>query len=305
MQIKKIRLARGITQKKLANLLSTTQQSVGRWENNQSKPSIDQLKDMAVIFKCSVDSIINSEESYPKKIRTTEINYLMNDEFDGYWGNIGVLVNGFDNSKWYPITQHEKRKLEINIYNGANYHLVKSLNNRALFFNIRNITNLRFLDEAIDNPLDDWDVKNDDIIALDEEIYRGLTSFYENEGFIKGEQSDSFVKKCLNVIENFGLQDEFDLKKFVHSVRIYNKTGLLTEDFLEIDSDDEISVNSFIDNYYVDPEREELDKHYHMFRFISDVGEERFFSLNNISYIDMPLIKYEEAAKLSDENFLD
>ncbi len=46
-KIKEFRTQLGLTQKDLATLMDTTQQTIGRWENGTSEPSLSKLRDLA------------------------------------------------------------------------------------------------------------------------------------------------------------------------------------------------------------------------------------------------------------------
>ena len=45
-----IRAELGYTQIEVAELLGTTQQAVGRWENGSREPTLGQLRDLAMMF---------------------------------------------------------------------------------------------------------------------------------------------------------------------------------------------------------------------------------------------------------------
>ena len=66
-QIRKLRLARNLSQVELAQQLNVTKQSVSNWENNNIMPSIDMLKRMCHVFSCSADYLLEmdaTDESY-------------------------------------------------------------------------------------------------------------------------------------------------------------------------------------------------------------------------------------------------
>lgn len=69
-KIKEYRNKAGLTQKDLADDLHVTYQAVSRWENDDAEPSIDMLKDMCRIFKCSTDDLFGidkPEDESPKE----------------------------------------------------------------------------------------------------------------------------------------------------------------------------------------------------------------------------------------------
>ena len=56
--IKKLRLARGISQVELAAALGVTKQSVSNWENDNILPSIDMLMKLSKYFSVSTDYLL-------------------------------------------------------------------------------------------------------------------------------------------------------------------------------------------------------------------------------------------------------
>lgn len=58
MNIKKMRLKRGLTQKQLAELLGVNQSHISRWEAGTYQPSATTLKKMADVLNCHIDDLI-------------------------------------------------------------------------------------------------------------------------------------------------------------------------------------------------------------------------------------------------------
>ena len=57
-QIRKLRMAKNLSQVQLAYQLGVTKQSISNWENNNILPSIDMLKRIAQFFTCSTDYLL-------------------------------------------------------------------------------------------------------------------------------------------------------------------------------------------------------------------------------------------------------
>ena len=62
-KIKEFRTREGLTQKQLADELCVTYQAVSRWENDDTEPSFDTLKDMCRILNCSTDELFGIEKN--------------------------------------------------------------------------------------------------------------------------------------------------------------------------------------------------------------------------------------------------
>ena len=58
-KIKEYRNKAGLTQKDLAVQLHVTYQEVSRWENDDTEPSIDTLKEMCGILNCSIEVLLD------------------------------------------------------------------------------------------------------------------------------------------------------------------------------------------------------------------------------------------------------
>ena len=55
--IQKMRLARGLTQAKLAEALDVDTSTVTKWETGKAKPRADKLPLLAKILGCSIDEL--------------------------------------------------------------------------------------------------------------------------------------------------------------------------------------------------------------------------------------------------------
>lgn len=62
-RIRELRLAKNISQVKLAELLGVTKQSISNWENDNIQPSIEILIKLAKIFDVSTDYLLALENS--------------------------------------------------------------------------------------------------------------------------------------------------------------------------------------------------------------------------------------------------
>jgi transcriptional regulator with XRE-family HTH domain len=72
-QIKKLRLAAGISQVDLAKKLNVSKQSISNWENNNIMPSIDMLKRLCDYFSCSADYMLEMDDGKHLYIESTNL----------------------------------------------------------------------------------------------------------------------------------------------------------------------------------------------------------------------------------------
>ena len=61
INIKNLRLQKGLKQLELAQKLCTTQRKVSYWESGKIEPDIDMLWEIANLFEISVDELIGKE----------------------------------------------------------------------------------------------------------------------------------------------------------------------------------------------------------------------------------------------------
>lgn len=58
-EIRRLRLAKRITQARLADRLGVSKQSVSNWENNNIQPSVELLEKLADYFAVSTDTLLD------------------------------------------------------------------------------------------------------------------------------------------------------------------------------------------------------------------------------------------------------
>ena len=58
VRLKELRKEKQLSQKELADLLSTGQSSISAWERGEREPLAHQLVDLARVFECSVDYLL-------------------------------------------------------------------------------------------------------------------------------------------------------------------------------------------------------------------------------------------------------
>ena len=64
LKIQELRINMGLTQKELAEKIGVKNYTVANWEQNRTKPSINDLKDLADFFSCSIDYLVGRENDF-------------------------------------------------------------------------------------------------------------------------------------------------------------------------------------------------------------------------------------------------
>lgn len=62
-RIRELRIAKNMSQVKLAELIGVTKQSVSNWENDNIQPSVDIVIKLALIFDVSTDYLLELDNS--------------------------------------------------------------------------------------------------------------------------------------------------------------------------------------------------------------------------------------------------
>lgn len=86
-RIQKLRIDNGLTQEKMAEMLSVTRQSISKWEMDQSLPELDKIVMISKLFSVGTDEIL-LEEKEIKEQRQQAIHL----------GSIYLIVRDFEQS---------------------------------------------------------------------------------------------------------------------------------------------------------------------------------------------------------------
>ena len=63
-RLKELRLDKGLKQSELANILMTTQATIGKYERGDLEPNLDFLKRLADFFEVSTDYLLGREDDF-------------------------------------------------------------------------------------------------------------------------------------------------------------------------------------------------------------------------------------------------
>lgn len=77
--LRKLRIANGITQQQLAEIIGTSQQSINKYENHGVEPDIGMLIKIADFFHTSVDCLVG--HTIPEETGTAVVPELEREEF--------------------------------------------------------------------------------------------------------------------------------------------------------------------------------------------------------------------------------
>lgn len=278
--IKKFRVSFGYTQKELASMLKTTQQSLARWEKGESEPKQAVLKSMALLFSTTIDDLLG--ENPINNVPVSNHYYIFGEShgIDGYWGYIGILLKGQQKYQWFPITKQTSCGLYdlLKIYQADRtnqpFISVHTLNNRVLWLNLKKIAGISLLDDgAMGMQDDEWVLTWDNDRGYPGEVYNALEdSLYEDLDGI----SESFKEIAVHLIKEHNFNED-DIREKVCNTDVYYSDGKV----------ENISVN---EEYLWDIEWY-ISGGYdfnNAFLNLSSSDIDRFKNIDNIDFISAP-----------------
>ena len=282
LRIKYLRSSINMTQASLAEMLGVTQQTVSRWEEGKSEPNIAALRDLAMVFGCSVGDLIEITEQY--RPRSARFHWTSR-ALDGFWGHFGVRLDGDDHTRWFPVSGDDSKRIRENLssYGLGPWITVWTLNNRVLLVNRDNVCRVLLVDDDCDAP-EDWDNEDQELGFREGEpleVYRGLEAWFDKgdaPGAWEFENSERFRCAVLGFIEENSL-DYDSVRALLFLTRIYYANGHRlsywadgTYQYHLYESAEFGDVGKYIELYSVD-------------------GEEYFIPAEKLAMIDVPQLQ--------------
>ena len=221
--MKQLKLARehhGFTQTELAERLSTTQQTIARWETGKAEPNLAALRDLAICLHTTVDKLLGRASSLEHQT-TNPVAWVFGDK-SGYWGNIGIRTPQNKFSTWYPITTSTMERIfdELQSVETNTWISFQTLNNKMVICRPSQLQAFTFLDEAEDQIEDDWEVGPDDVEGWPQEVYECLEYLmWEKLGdpSEREEFSDKLISLSRELIGEYQLNDQKLMEMCVRS----------------------------------------------------------------------------------------
>lgn len=316
--LKQLRESSKFTQKDLALMLHTTQQTIARWETGKAEPNLAALRDLALIFETSVDALLGNDP-FQKKIQTTRYHLFASEEQDGFWGHIGLKFNGA--TRWFPVTasavsnaRNELREIESD----EQWICFFTLSNKYIAFRPSAMEQVWLLDDACDAPEDEWNIDGP-YEGLPLEMYRAFKML--NELSLSAEEWETAFAMLPKEIGSD--EESAAWKTFCHSLMEKLKTdvsdrfiSVVAMHFLEMKLYNPDLYNLYMDyttlhftnnqkiEFMASPENLknfiygiEDEPQCKLANFSLTNDEDCFFPLQRISAVEMPLIDFIDAIK--------
>ena len=283
-KIREYRKQSRLTQKELAKLMHTTQQTIGRWENGNPEPSLANLRDLAFVLKTTVGALLGD----PWTSKQSSSHYLFLKEepngLDGLWGNFGILAAGRTKSIWYPITVGLYERLPRIVEDCTPFEF-ETLNNKFVIVNPKLIKRFVTLDEAADEFPGDWSVEWHEFGYESIELYDAFEAYIDERYQLNTDNtlSDSLRETIKKIMIDHDLADD-DILKITSGIRIFYQDGTIESyNLSDFDFIDAIIFNSFSSDEY--PKT----------LTISDDDFSMHIPTDSIALIEFPLLKVTEA----------
>ena len=207
----------------------------------------------------------------------------------GFWGHLGILLNGQAKYLWFPITAYTRNLIYQN--RTEKYWAIPCMDNSLLIINCANITALALLDDACDQPAEmDWDytVSSGEIPSV---VYEAFDDYLEYKNS-DGSPADFDLSETLaGAIENIIAQEKIDPEKFgadLYTATILFANGRTQTLTLSDDDSDDLAIT--ISQIYETGELLGED----LVEIDTLAGTETLINFKNISMIKLPLALTEE-----------
>ncbi|MGM9664186.1 MAG: helix-turn-helix transcriptional regulator [Eubacteriales bacterium] len=193
-KLKELRFSRNMTQKAVAERLSVSSQTVSKWERGLLSPDIALLPQIALLFKCSIDSLFDMDLVWSIEHRK---------EFEA------KIRKLHENKDWEGVYQAWIREIELNPDNYGNYADVMLHVYRKKLYDKDRVEKMISLAEHAEKCCTDDDKRN--------EIYRIMLQ-------LCSESKDTAIKEK-------GKYYHEKLPSFRHSREVYAKFVMDGEEY--------------------------------------------------------------------------
>lgn len=280
-----------ITSEQLSEDTGISQERLHAIESGE-EATVAELRDIARCLSTSVRGVLGTNFF---GIQVATMEYFLGShgekevkDLSGFWGHMGVLPTGQDTCLWFPITGATRNMIYRLM--DEKYMVVPCMNNKVLLLNMKNIKELILLDEACDQPgFANWDSGVDcgEIPLVVYDALDDYLAFYNGEKISDDILSPSFQELLQAICSQNGWTDE-DINGLIHGLIIHFQNG--KTQYTEIDFYNEETISDAISDIYDFNELEE-----NVLYFSDYGGAELIVNMRNISFMELPLLKLEEA----------
>ncbi|WP_026878946.1 helix-turn-helix transcriptional regulator [Ignatzschineria larvae DSM 13226] len=200
MLIQQFRQALQYSQETLAKELQLSVIDIENWESGTAFPEIRDLRDMALLFKTSVEEL---RGDYPLRAYPRTGHFFVNNStIDAFWGHICIHLQSHENALWFPISLKSQQSAAKQLTQSSTIHpwiSIETLNNRLLFINVMHTDSVELIHQQKEDQQsasNDWDIQGYSL-----ELYRALMHKDQDPfGYMASDQySDGFREKVESI----------------------------------------------------------------------------------------------------------
>lgn len=222
---KKLRESRNYSQDELATILRVDVKEIVRWEEYPEEISAHTLSTLAYVFGLSSEELSEARIEGGTKLFTNDY-YIFADKNneDGWWGHFGIRLKGHESSMWFPITLGTANYITSilkNLSSREEWLVVETLNNRILVLKPATLARLWLLDDAQDEPSEDWNIPIDGYSGQPGEFYKGLEEYCHGD-----EGVSEYVMEQVNEFTDAHDLGTEEVIKMVIETQIFNLEGV-------------------------------------------------------------------------------
>lgn len=228
MHIQQFRQALQYSRETLAKELHVSVIDIENWENGTAFPDIRYLRDIALLFKTSVEEL---RGDYPLRAYPRTGHFFVNDStLDAFWGHVCIHLQNHGNALWFPISLKSQQSIAEQLTRSTTSHpwiAVETINNRLLFANVMQIDSIELINQYKETRQTIPD--NGDLQGHSLELYRALM-FKDQDlfGYIASDQySDHFKAEVESIVEHCQLYNT-PISDLLYNTHLYQTHSLLT-----------------------------------------------------------------------------
>lgn len=237
----------------------------------------------------------------PEDILNVYCKQAEGEKLYGFWGHIGIRPSLSDEFLWLPITGKTRDMIYDAI--GQDRMVVPCMNNKLLLINMDNVDKIVLLDDACDEPGNcnwDPDVNCGEIPLV---LYESLEDYFyytDSKGELPEDIISQNLRKCLDAYVANLDADIDEIMTSLDAVVITYSNG--KKEITDIDFSYSESIVGEISSIY------EFDDFSFTERYLSYRtynGEEIFLNFECVAFIEVPLLKVEDAICGAQDEMID
>lgn len=257
-----------------------------------SDATLAELRDIAVCLSVGVGDLLGQKYFETQVGEMDDFIHLSKEddieEISGFWGHIGILLEGDDMYHWYPITRNT-RSMVYQMMDDRRM-VVPCMNNRALLLNMENVRKVMLLDEACDAPGDaDWDPKVS-CGEIPNVIYEALEEYGTDDYQETSQRMSDRLKRTLDNLIRKNEWTEDEIYQMLNDSLIYYTNGKAESHWIEFGERETLSEEVMCICDYQDE-----DLYSDILRFEEMDGPEIILNMKYVAMLEMPLLKLENA----------